>query len=1822
MSEVFVTADDPRPEGSLSLRDALMWARTVEVVGRPVIIHMANGTYIISILEFFVDDSMRASDIKLRGDGGAELRTSVASQRALSETTSPTLAEALLRIDDGAPPVTLQGLSLRGQVIVSSKKGVAFESCRFEESRAVSGGALIVGGGTVHIESSEFVNNLAEAGGAVLVSAGFLALHRCSLAHNAALNASRGGALLVTGGTVIMMGTLLIGNLAAGVDNSIVLSDPAAEILYELPAPLGRWIPSLGQPKMMLDQGSTGDFPFACAPGLYGSTESLATQSMPECDGLCPPGKMCSAATSEPAICSTGGYCLEGSVSATPCESGTYNGNLGGQDESACRACGEGAYCIRGSSGPTLCPAGFFGHHDRLEDAQCSGLCPAGYYCEEGSKRNNTTPCPAGTFLATEGGARASDCQTCLLGFFCPEASASPSECPTLSRERAAKEGARTLEECSCQIGFYMHAPADCTPSSNLTCVMTQWECKPCPQDTICETANVSLEALDVKPGYWRQDAFSADVRRCHNDACLGGTNVSLQCAEGHQGPYCDVCKPNYHGGANGESCKACEGSTILDYVPAIVLIALLVGLAVFAVHKQDSSAVDRAVDALKDGADGIASKVAERATGAVVPRCTAEDPTLDISLQKHPERLWGFDLDRRSDEGLDFNRVRYVDEDARAAGLRRWDKIIAVDETPVDGPLINAGLLTGKTEVKITVVRPRPTALAKKSSTFQERLDRWSEKMSNSAVKLRILIALWQVLGSLGIVFAIPYPRLYERAVGWISSLVQLNIFGIVPTQCIFPVDFHGKLVLRTLVPLLLMALLIGVGRLSRKIRRSTQLSDRCFITCFYILFLVYPSCCEAIFTFFVCDTLPDGTRFLRVDYSVDCDADEHQGFYAYALGMFLVYPMGTPFVFFLVLRREQERLDKIIRHENAIRLHRQLQSHGTSETRHPRRRARRRSSISQAADVILENSPEWHAAEAERLKDELSPFVARLTDGYEMRCARFEIFECVRKIFLVGIPALFRPGSVGQFVFGMFVCFISFGTYSYWTPYAESDDDRLQAAAQVEIFCALMMWVASDEVTRSHSMALALTVLLFVPPLIALLMETGAVEEGGKLGNWLHKKLVSMCPWLEPNAVVVEAGSTTTSTRDSRSDSVDAQSPTPPRLRMRSAVAPAQVTISPADQGASESEETSPAQTTGLRRSDSALLRSTSTTQSDCEEEGSLSRSLKSDGSDRSSLSGTSAIERARLARSSRGSRSSDGVVSVGRYSESARAARLQRWEGLKSSGKKLEALAAFASRLSTDMEDEGRVREQMMVDGRARDLKLPEDPALQNPACCDAVLSSRSSLGLLSPRRSSRSSGSEKTSNITTPDEPKTPSRRISRQGSFKALREEGSAKWSKVRGAIAALRLQRRTQSSLSGPRRTEDPRSAAIETDSVVLNVDTPAHSGVIQPEVVQRLKERLLREEGIDIDTDTIEATIRQHDGHAGRSFGALKRSLGPVAQGKPGPEKLRGKDPMPPPPSRAMSSQFKWIEGNMEASSSASGGGESRPGPSSESIAHLAEPFRGTASLERVAAPEEEQPRLAPSRRAAAAASKPFQPAELEEHAARAEAHSIASKVVARRRREEQQNKIKEENAEMQLRLKNPPRTKLYEPKAAREPRRSAVGSEEPRRSFSSNAAPQGAGMDRRGDGTQPARVAERIRTPKGGVDQAVAPSPAAAIPRPHSSGDLEVEPAPSPCGAGARRARVDFDHATQSRPTRSAGGAAPRLASTSAWSDAAAQPRRSRVSMDDAHPLAQPTRSRVAFDDADSSDQDETPTATVAPRKSLSKSPHGSPKNAWAPS
>ena len=87
-----------------------------------------------------------------------------------------------------------------------------------------------------------------------------------------------------------------------------------------------------------------------------------------------------------------------------------------------------------------------------------------------------------------------------------------------------------------------------------------------------------------------------------------------------------------------------------------------------------------------------------------------------------------------------------------------------------------------------------------------------------------------------------------------------------------------------------------------------------------------------------------------------------------------------------------------------------------------------------------------------------------------------RFEVFECVRKICLVGFPVFFVNSSLEQLMLGLVVVFISQSVFMWFKPYRDPADNTLQMLCQVGIFFALLSKIILDhpEVTSTQSSVL----------------------------------------------------------------------------------------------------------------------------------------------------------------------------------------------------------------------------------------------------------------------------------------------------------------------------------------------------------------------------------------------------------------------------------------------------------------------------------------------------------------------------------------------------------------------------------------------------------------------------------------------------------------------------------------------------------------------------------------------------------------------------
>jgi hypothetical protein len=187
-------------------------------------------------------------------------------------------------------------------------------------------------------------------------------------------------------------------------------------------------------------------------------------------------------------------------------------------------------------------------------------MCPPG-------KQTNTAlqkceQCEPGTYNENEG---QSSCLQCNTDTYNEDTgSTTPAQCRkcrtdyALNTNTNSKKGRRSREECVCDKGFFQNKTnaSGVVPDPDL--------CKDCPSGASCDENDLNVETLVTKPSYWRKNKHEAIFYLCENAKfCTGGSisngSANNQCKDGHDGPLCELCKPNY--AIQGGVCKTCPNS-------------------------------------------------------------------------------------------------------------------------------------------------------------------------------------------------------------------------------------------------------------------------------------------------------------------------------------------------------------------------------------------------------------------------------------------------------------------------------------------------------------------------------------------------------------------------------------------------------------------------------------------------------------------------------------------------------------------------------------------------------------------------------------------------------------------------------------------------------------------------------------------------------------------------------------------------------------------------------------------------------------------------------------------------------------------------------------------------------------------------------------------------------------------------------------------------------------------------------------------------------------------------------------------------------------
>ncbi|OAF72051.1 hypothetical protein A3Q56_00182 [Intoshia linei] len=290
--------------------------------------------------------------------------------------------------------------------------------------------------------------------------------------------------------------------------------------------------------------------PTKCAAGTYADIIGLGACK------ICPSGLRCpELETITPIKCEVGKYCKEGTIkNSINCPKGTFNPNVGGRSEIACKYCPSGKYCDSdGLSAPTgSCAAGYIcisGSKSISPNDNVNIPCPKGNYCLAGAISG--TPCPIGMILSNIGAKQASECLNCIgrhycdkiggfeptdvcsAGFFCPDNELRSTARPTnhkCTKGHYCPVG--SLEPLKCQKGYFQ-------PSIQSTV------CIKCPKGFFCK------DLATIKPticsAYSYCPLASVEPITCPDGTFTDATTDQLedasQCTICPLGKYCQSGK-------------------------------------------------------------------------------------------------------------------------------------------------------------------------------------------------------------------------------------------------------------------------------------------------------------------------------------------------------------------------------------------------------------------------------------------------------------------------------------------------------------------------------------------------------------------------------------------------------------------------------------------------------------------------------------------------------------------------------------------------------------------------------------------------------------------------------------------------------------------------------------------------------------------------------------------------------------------------------------------------------------------------------------------------------------------------------------------------------------------------------------------------------------------------------------------------------------------------------------------------------------------------------------------------------------------------------
>eukprot|EP01046_Picozoa_sp_COSAG06_P029965 COSAG06_NODE_2819_length_6234_cov_2.814996_1_plen_1898_part_00 len=562
---------------------------------------------------------------------------------------------------------------------------------------------------------------------------------------------------------------------------------------------------------------------------------------------------------------------------------------------------------------------------------------------------------------------------------------------------------------------------------------------------------------------------YPDDEAQCLGTPIVNGTMLELACAYGHQGTACGECMAGF-GKKNENQCIECEAALQFDSIMTVLATAIglsvILGVVMIGLSFWIGDVYGEHLGKFRGHVSDLDSDLSmalrnKNSSSNPLHESDDGDAEIDVHLRTVFERV-------------DSNHSGHIDRDELAEMARSLGHYMTKPELDASMALMDPngdGLVSFDEFVGWIKDRDAgdggglfPVVSVSMSTLFRTSQNLFFSVAGMSIQPLKLFISYWQIAAQLGPVLHFSFPPQMAALIKIFKPLIAA-IHGFVALEC---AGLTGGFYVAWLVEVFVIpALLWGCVGVYYLVRRRTlgpkEANAKSSDDALFVLFCVYPMISNKLFKMLNCRDL--GTqRVVASDYSVDCDDSQHKYYEGVAIIMIVLFSFGVPLGIMTLMMATHKQRKK---------------DYDTPEWNYIARRV--------ATQLAHDNVKEIKAA---LIDISLGTTYGPLVNAYRPGHFRWESFDMIRKLLLVGMLTLVQQGSVLQICAGLATSFVFFAAHVRALPFRHMEDNVLKATTEAHLFTILVLVLTlksglENEVLDEEFYDTACTVLfvIFVP-------------------------------------------------------------------------------------------------------------------------------------------------------------------------------------------------------------------------------------------------------------------------------------------------------------------------------------------------------------------------------------------------------------------------------------------------------------------------------------------------------------------------------------------------------------------------------------------------------------------------------------------------------------------------------------------------------------------------------------------------------------------